>query len=191
MGDTKNKKSFWTTLPGIIVAITGLITATGGLLVILNQTRELAPSPTATAGVPYIAVSEPQKTVNCTNPAGEAFCRFAISGTAGGVPSFSDLRVYTFVFPVEPPGEGLYLQRPSASIESDGDWLQLPAYLGTGGFPATDGDTLFVRAALVRVDATYQSTELDKLAAVTVLEAIEDIEGLIAISDMVTLTVQR
>ena len=31
------KKSFWTTLPGILTGITGVITATGGLLVILHQ----------------------------------------------------------------------------------------------------------------------------------------------------------
>lgn len=37
MDDTDDKKSFWTTLPGILTGITGLITAIGGILTFFYQ----------------------------------------------------------------------------------------------------------------------------------------------------------
>lgn len=43
MNDKDEKKSFWTTLPGILTGITGLITALGGLFVILHQIGVLGP----------------------------------------------------------------------------------------------------------------------------------------------------
>ncbi len=37
------KKSFWTTLPGILTGVAGIITATGGLLIVLYQIGEIGP----------------------------------------------------------------------------------------------------------------------------------------------------
>jgi hypothetical protein len=64
MGESRDQKSFWTTLPGIITAITGLVVAIGGILGVLvtagviggqpptsmpPSTPTLAPVATATA----------------------------------------------------------------------------------------------------------------------------------------------
>ena len=42
--EPQEKKSFWATLPGILTAITALITAVGGLLAAINSTAELFPA---------------------------------------------------------------------------------------------------------------------------------------------------
>ena len=39
------KKSFWTTLPGILTGVAGIITATGGLLVVFYQIGVIGPEP--------------------------------------------------------------------------------------------------------------------------------------------------
>ncbi len=45
---SKDRKMFWTTLPGILTGIAAVITAIGGLLVGLNSAGLLAPKPTET-----------------------------------------------------------------------------------------------------------------------------------------------
>lgn len=45
---SKDKSTFWTTLPGILTGIAAIITAVGGLLVGLNSAGMLSPKPTAT-----------------------------------------------------------------------------------------------------------------------------------------------
>ena len=117
-----------------------------------------------------------------------------IAGKAGGVGSYLDLRMYIFVFPVNPPGAGWYLQNSPAAIETSGDWAQSPSYLGSGGAPAETGQTLKIRAALVTKDATFNDKKLEDLAksgGVTVLSAVEDIEGIVAISDSIDVTITR
>ena len=71
--DTKNtaeeKKSFWTTLPGILTALTTLITAIAGLVIALNNTvglfspkmtpTSIPPAYTATAPLPIMITETP------------------------------------------------------------------------------------------------------------------------------------
>ena len=108
-----------------------------------------------------------------------------------GVTSLNDLRIYTFVFPQNPPGCGWYLQHRPAVIKAAGTWTQTPAYIGNEKYPAQTGDTLDIRAALVRSDATLEGTRLKDLPMVFCLNTVEDIEGLVALSEPVSLTVQK
>lgn len=55
----EEKKSFWTTLPGILTAIAGLITAITGLVVAINSTVSLFPQATATATASPVDTSTP------------------------------------------------------------------------------------------------------------------------------------
>lgn len=50
--EPEEKKSFWTTLPGILTAITALIAAIGGLLTAINSTVELFPAKETSTAVP-------------------------------------------------------------------------------------------------------------------------------------------
>lgn len=178
-------------LPTPIPSPTATATATATPEPSPTATATSTLTPTPTSSVPFIAIVAPLETVTCSNPAEDGFCIFEISGQAGGVESFSDVRIYTFVFPLNPSAEGWYLQRPPAGIDLSGDWFQSPAYLGAKSSPAETGHTLRVRAALVQADATYMGTRLDSLPDVTILLAVENIDGIIALSDQVTLTLQR
>ena len=117
-----------------------------------------------------------------------------IEGTAGGVDGFVNKRIYVFVYPVMPPGAGWYLQKSPANIGLKGDWTQSPSYIGSDVAPAVTGNTLKIRAVLVTKDATYDGEKLDDLAdsdKLVVLTVIEDIEGIITLSDPVDLIVSR
>ena len=145
---------------------------------------------------PSIQITSPMDngTMSCDNYAEEAFCLFHVHGKIGGIGSFSDYRVYVFVFPVTPPGAGWYLQKSPAAIESNGDWEQSPAYLGNVTFPAVTGNVLKLRAALVKADATFNGTTLEDLVKssdLIVLSTVEDIDGIVALSDIVDLTLDR
>ncbi len=153
------------------------------------------PPPTNTPE-PSVQITNPidNGTLSCDNSAEEAWCLFHVQGKIGGVGSFSDYRMFVFVFPVTPPGEGWYLQKSPAAIESNGDWEQSPAYLGNNTFPAVAGNVLKIRAVLVKSDATFNGAKLEDLAKsndLIVLSAVEDIDGDIAFSDIVHLTVNR
>jgi hypothetical protein len=145
---------------------------------------------TATVMFPSITISSPSYNMPCVNPAEEGYCMFEIAGTVHNLQTFDNVRVYAFVFPLEPAGAGWYLQKPPAEFGPDGSWRHFPAYLGSVDYPARSGDTVDVQAALVQADATYQGVPLDLLPPVSVFEA-KDIEGLIAVSDVVTATVRR
>jgi hypothetical protein len=153
------------------------------------------PPPTDTP-LPFVEVIEPADngTMSCDNPAEEGFCLFHVRGRAGGVDSFINYRLYVFVFPSNPPGAGWYLQKLPAPIESSGDWTQPQSYLGAIGAPAEKGDEFKIRAVLVRTDATVNSRKLEDMAnskELIVLPAVEDIDGIVAISDIIDLTLNR
>jgi hypothetical protein len=153
-------------------------------------TEPPTPTPTETPlpPGPSVAITQPEITVTCENPASEDNCRFAVAGSGYSGEITEVLRIYTFVFPVEPPGSGWYRQLPPTSIGSNGSWLQPTNYLGAEGMPALEGHTLRVRAALVKPGATYQGKPLDQ-DGVLIVALIEDIDGLVAVSDEVFLTV--
>jgi len=148
------------------------------------------PTPTETPlpPGPSVAITQPEIMVTCENPASQDYCRFAVAGTGYTGETAEVLRIYTFVFPIDPPGSGWYRQLPPTSIGSDGRWLQPANYLGTEEIPALEGHTLRVRAALVEPGATYQGKPLDQ-DGVVIVALIEDIDGLVAVSDEVFLTV--
>jgi hypothetical protein len=147
------------------------------------------PPPTPTPP-PFIAIAAPKETLACVNP--EEWCEFAVRGDAGGVSSFIDLRIYTFVRPVDPPGPGWYLQDICADINADGSWVQSPSVLGDLEHSANDGDTLRIRAALVREDATFQGKKLSDFSqGEACMDAVEEIEGIIVLSSWIELAVVR
>ncbi len=62
MGENRNQKSFWTTLPGIIMATATLITAIGGLVAILytsSMSTPGQPTPTPTLVPPTVTPEPP------------------------------------------------------------------------------------------------------------------------------------
>ncbi len=153
------------------------------------------PAPTDTPA-PSIQITKPEDNgqLGCDNSAQEAFCLFHVQGKISGISSFSDYRVYVFVYPISPAGAGWYLQKSPAAIDSDGSWEQSPSYLGNTTYPATNGDTLKIRVVLVKDDATWNDTELAdlvKLKEEIILVAVEDIDGDVAISDTVHLTLNK
>jgi hypothetical protein len=132
--------------------------------------------------------------VSCDNPPEEPFCQFHVSGRVEAVSSFSEYRLYVFVFPVTPPGAGWYLQKLPAPLESNGNWQQNRSYLGNVQFPAKQGDTFQIRAVLVRDDATVDGKKLEDMAksnALIVLASVEDIQDFVAVSDIVDVTLNR
>jgi hypothetical protein len=165
----------------------------------LTPTNTLKPTNTPTptnTPEPSVQITNPidNGTLSCDNSPDQSFCLFHVQGKISGVGSFSDYRVYVFVFPLTPSGAGWYLQKSPAAIQSNGDWELSPAYLGNATFRAEKGNTLKVRAVLVKGDATFNGTKLEDLAQskdLIVFPAIEDIDGDIAISDIVDLTLNR
>lgn len=139
-------------------------------------------------GMPFIKINEPLQIPTCIDPTTPA-CTFKIIGTAGGVQSFNGCRIHTFVYPVIPKGIGWYIQQPPVSTAS-GSWTQT-AILGTEGFPAETGNILTIQAALVRSDATLKGTKLSALELSTTLLDLDDIEGIVILSEPIFLTVQR
>jgi predicted small lipoprotein YifL len=155
-----------------------------------TPTPTAIPTPTETPlpPGPSVTITRPEIMLTCENPSTEDNCRFAVTGTGYSGETTEVLRIYTFVFPVDPPGAGWYRQLPATSISSDGSWLQPTNYLGAAGIPALEGHTLRIRAALVEPGAAYRGKPLDQ-GDLLVVELIEDIDGLVAVSDEVFLTV--
>jgi hypothetical protein len=152
--------------------------------------------PTITPVPPFIEITYPTDNAEllCDNPTTEVFCLFHVQGTISGIDSIFNYRVFVFVFPVTPAGEGWYFQKSPAAVESDGKWEQSPAYLGNATYPAKMGDTLKIRAVLVTADATFNDTKLDDLAQsndLIVLSDVTVIDGIVAISDIIDLTLSR
>jgi hypothetical protein len=146
------------------------------------------PQPTDTPP-PFVEITNPADggSVECiNNVAADKFCLLNIEGNAGGVNLSSNVRLWVFIKPVNPPGAGWYFQKSPATIKSNGDWKQSPSYLGSTAVPAVSGHTFTVRVALVTGDATLNGSKLDDLAVsgeLIVLNAIEEISGIIVLSD--------
>lgn len=75
-----NKKSFWATLPGILTGIAGVITAVGGLLLILHQAGVIRPGPPAPKAVASVEVNPATASVRV----GETMQLTATPKDAGG-----------------------------------------------------------------------------------------------------------
>lgn len=137
---------------------------------------------------PFIIIQEPQQNLNCRKS--DNTCWFNMQGTFGGVFPLKDYRIYTFVFPTDPQGPGYYLQDQPASLAPDGSWTQSPSVYGNRNLPAASGQSLTIQAALVSIDATYNGSRLGDLPPNFYLGAVENIEGLIALSEPISLIVK-
>lgn len=133
---------------------------------------------------PPIAITAPIGMVACLNPPTEAICRFEVKGTSQGITIANGDRIYVFIYPVNPNGQGWYMQFPRANVTyTNGVWVQSPSVLGDGIRYVNTGETFRLRAAIVRADATYLGVPLDQVPPGQPF-VIEDIVGLVAISDV-------
>jgi hypothetical protein len=64
--EAESKKSFWTTLPGILTAITSLVVAIAGLIAALNNTGWIRPRPTPTPTFTSTSTATPTYTPTLT-----------------------------------------------------------------------------------------------------------------------------
>jgi hypothetical protein len=104
-----------------------------------------------------------------------------MQGSSTGITSLNNIWVYAFVYPVDPGGAGWYGQDQLVEVQSNGDWVQDSAYLGDGDHPVETGHKLRIKVAVVSASSSVPS----------VVARVEDIEGIIAVSDSVSLTVIR
>jgi hypothetical protein len=148
-------------------------------------------TPTLIPAAPFVRITNPMdnRTLRCDERAINSSCLFHVEGIVGWIDfaSVFDYTVYVFVFPVNPHGEGWYLQKPPAPIESNGKWKQSPAYLGNNIDPAVAGNTLRIQAVLVKSDATFNGEKLVDLAnqpGEIILPTVAAIQGIVAISDI-------
>ena len=132
MGDDDNKKSFWTSLPGILTGIAAVIVAVGGILAAYNHvTPSSSPSPSlssTTSPPPASLQSPPPQQIGCgTQPPGAMlFGSWRWSGIVDGNPesgSFTFNNDCTYTAKVTKSGfttndEGTFLvsSSPDASI---------------------------------------------------------------------------
>ena len=151
------------------------------------QAQEAAAVEAANNVAPWITVRSPRETTPCT-PVGPS-CYFEVKGQVGGK-NYRDYRIYTFVFPLEPLGPGYYLQDRAASVDSEGNWTQFPSYFGSPDTQAESGYSFKLQAVLVRADATYYGTGLDQLPPNFYLGSVDDIDGVVAVSEAVYSTVK-
>ncbi len=171
--------------------IGGLMAVVGTALIIFPQVvqavEEMVPTPAPTdMPAPFVRIIEPAGELDCTG--GGASCRFEVSGVAGGVLPQEDYLVYIFVFPVDPPGPGFFIQRPAARLNEGGTWRQFPSLAGNLSTAVESGDVIRVQAALLERNATYNGTRLNELPANFYLGALNDIAGLTALSQATQLT---
>lgn len=161
------------------------------------------PSPTPTETVPLTdtlspPVTEtptPQPVVEITNPVdaidcpGTKECLFTVEGTSSNVVTNHDLRIYVFVFPVDPPGSGWYPQVSPATVKQDGTWSQTPAWLGSEQYPAESGHTFQIVALVVHKDADWNGTKLSEWSPGAAMPTYQDIDY-VAVSDPLSLRVR-
>jgi len=133
MGDD-NKKSFWTSLPGILTGVAAVIVAVGGILAAYNHTTTSAPTSTSSSSAtsptppsPAPSSSPPQQIGCGTHPPGVSlFGSWRWSGTVDGTSesgsfTFSNDCTYTAKVTTSgstPNDEGNFLvsSSPDASI---------------------------------------------------------------------------
>jgi len=153
------------------------------------QRATATPSPSLTATPtpqPVVEITQPLDAIECP---GTGECLFTVEGTSSNVVTNRDLRIYIFVFPVNPPGSGWYPQVSPATIQKDGTWLQTPAWLGSKQYPAKSGHTLQIVALVVHKDADWNGTKLGEWSPGAAMPTYQDIDY-VAVSDVVSLQVR-
>lgn len=152
------------------------------------QVNTYASTTVSHATLPVVSIATPRSTLNCAAVAPQ--CQFAVTGRSSGVTA--GLQIFVLVFPVQPAGNGWYIQEASASVSGNGLWTQAPSYLGAITYPVHNGDTLQIEAVAVRPGATYGGIRLEVLASHA--QPITDphqIQGLVSQSDVVPLRVLK
>ena len=147
------------------------------------------PSPTLTetpTPQPVVEITNPVDAIDCP---GTGACIFTVEGTSSNVVTNRDLRIYVFVFPVDPPGSGWYPQVSPATVNRDGTWSQTPAWLGSEQYPANSGGTLQIVTLVVHKDAEWNGTKLSDWSPGAAMPTYQDIDY-VAISDVVSLWVR-
>lgn len=153
-----------------------------------RATPLVTPSATATALPIAVSITAPVGDIGCL---GAAACLFTVQGESSGVASNSDLRIYVFVFPFNPPGGGWYPQVSPAAVSSDGTWVQTPAWIGNVQVPAQRGDTLRIVAVVQHKQATWNGTLPSQWQGSSWLNSCLDVvPAPLAVSNIVTLRVQ-
>jgi hypothetical protein len=77
MGDDDNKKSFWTSLPGVLTGIAAVIGAITGIVVAINANHVTTPSPSPTTPLPSPPSSSPS-----SSPTQQFACGTQLPGVA-------------------------------------------------------------------------------------------------------------
>jgi hypothetical protein len=103
-----------------------------------------------------------------------------------GIPENTEWEIFIFVFRIDPPGPGYFLQPQPARVVSGGNWTSQAQY-GAFNTPAGEGQTIEVLAGIVAPDASYNDTRLRALPPNFYLSNLGDIQGLIALSEPVSL----
>ncbi len=110
-------------------------------------------------------------------------CRFSMQGVSSGVYQDNSLVIWTLIYPVDPVGQGWYLQR-TAAPSSSGEWEQPVNFLGEVG-RVQHGSVFSLVAIVATSDATYRGVRLEDLGGAAVPD-LRLIEGLVAQSDPLT-----
>jgi hypothetical protein len=175
----------------LAIAVAGIAVAVGiaiGLMIARLFGGD-PPPPQSVATTPVaVQITKPTNELNCANQK-EKFCIFTVEGTMSGFDPAVH-RIYVFIKPTKPSGEGWYPQVQPAD-DNDGRWSQTQSQVGSDAAPAQAGHELQVRAAIVRSDATYNSAKLTDLAGGEAVRSLQDIDGVISLSEPVTLVVKR
>jgi hypothetical protein len=130
--------SFWTTLPGILTAIGGIIIAIATLVGALSAAGIW---PTHTTQSVSLLSPNSNENVKLTMDS-TGIGSFSIYGSSNGVLD-SNSQLLLWIRPVNPPADGWYLQRGIygvQSISSEGSWTGI-AQLGGPQYPPHNGDT--------------------------------------------------
>jgi|WetSurMetagenome_2_1015567.scaffolds.fasta_scaffold68432_2 hypothetical protein len=131
--------SFWTTLPGIITAIGGIIIAIATLVTALHGAGMWPPSTTQS-----VSISSPKsnENVKLTSDSDGSVYKFPINGISSGV-SNSNSELLLWIRSINPPVEGWYLQQGSfygvQTINENGAWTGI-AQVGSPQYPPHTGD---------------------------------------------------
>ncbi len=169
----------------LVLAVAGVVI---GAVIGLKLAKRNPPPPPPP---PSLSIASPAGVIKCTSSAPQ--CQFQVSGHVTPEPA-SGVEIFVLVYPINPTGDGWYVQLPPANIQTGGNWSQAPSLIGStsGGAPARNGDTFQVEAVEVSTGATYRGSTLPDIS--TSEKTIPDwhqITGLVAESPIVQLTVIR
>lgn len=184
-----SSQQLWINLGGGVLVVIGIGMILLPAFLSDRQSRAAVVEPTEIPP-PFINITEPNDSLDCTGTG--SVCTFPVRGVGGGIaPPMDPYRVVTFVFPLEPLGSGNFIQRPFAIMEEDGSWEVDSASYGSSTLPAENGNRVRIVTALVSSNASLDGTPINQLPRDFYLGRVEDVEGIIAVSEPQDLTVVK